>query len=70
MVDKDQLFNPVKMSAQAKAAQTDKTAKDILAAEAAARAAKTAKLRSARLDQAPVPDTGENGKATRRTKAK
>ena len=69
MVDKDQLFSPTKMSAQAKAEQTNQAAKEILAAEAAAREAKTAKLRLARLEQA-APEAGEKSKTSSRARTK
>lgn len=51
---KEKFFNPVKLSAQDKAAATDQTARTIIAAEATARDKKTARLRALRLQQEPV----------------
>lgn len=48
---KDQFFKPAKMSAQAKAAQTNSVIRDILDAEVVARDKKTEKLRAMRLAQ-------------------
>ncbi|MCD2182937.1 hypothetical protein OCK02_07735 [Rhizobium sp. TRM96647] len=51
-VTKEDLFKPgQKMSAQAKADQTNATAREILAAETVAREKKTEKLRALRLAQ-------------------
>lgn len=48
---KDQFFKPEKMSAQAKAEQTNSVVRDILDAEVTARDKKTEKLRAMRLAQ-------------------
>ncbi|SFB37584.1 hypothetical protein SAMN03159496_03231 [Rhizobium sp. NFR07] len=48
---KDQFFKPGKMSAQAKAEQTNSVVRDILDAEVSARDKKTEKLRALRLAQ-------------------
>ncbi|MFT4003059.1 MAG: hypothetical protein QM684_22755 [Rhizobium sp.] len=53
---KDGFFKPAKVSAQAKADLTDSVARDILAAETAARKVKTEKLRALRLAQ-PIAET-------------
>ncbi|MBD9374013.1 hypothetical protein IB238_15430 [Rhizobium sp. ARZ01] len=50
-VTKEQFFKPAKASAQDKAAQTHTVAQSIVAAEAAARAKKTERLRALRLAQ-------------------
>ena len=58
---RDQFFKPAKSSAQSKAQQSDSIAKQIIAAEVAAREKKTAALRALRLAQpeveAPVKKT-------------
>lgn len=48
---KDNLFNPEKLSAQAKSEQTTSIAEEILANEASARQKKTDRLRALRLAQ-------------------
>jgi hypothetical protein len=48
---KEEFFKPAKMSAQAKAEQTNSVVRDILDAETAAREKKTEKLRAMRLAQ-------------------
>ncbi|MCB5202092.1 hypothetical protein LH464_06330 [Neorhizobium sp. T786] len=52
---KEEFFKPAKMSAQAKAEQTNTVVKDILSAEAIAREKKTEKLKALRLAQ-PVAE--------------
>jgi hypothetical protein len=52
---KDEFFKPAKLSAEAKARQTNSAVKDILQAEATAREKKTEKLRALRLGQ-PQPE--------------
>ncbi|CAD7046083.1 hypothetical protein REJC140_04044 [Pseudorhizobium endolithicum] len=52
---KEEFFKPGKLSAQAKAEQTNAVVRDILAAEATAREKKTEKLKALRLAQ-PAPD--------------
>lgn len=52
---KEELFKPAKMSAQAKAEQTNSVVRDILSAEAIAREKKTEKLKALRLAQ-PVAE--------------
>lgn len=52
---KEEFFKPGKLSAQAKAEQTNAVVRDILAAEVAAREKKTEKLKALRLAQ-PAPD--------------
>ena len=64
---KDEFFKPGKLSAQAKAAQTDAAARDILAAEANARQKKPEKLKALRLAQ-PVLEEGPK-KARRKSAA-
>lgn len=51
---KDEFFKPAKMSAQAKAEQTNSVVRDILDAETNAREKKTEKLKALRLAQ-PEP---------------
>lgn len=68
---KDQFFKPTKMSAQAKADQTNSVVRDILDAEVIAREKKTEKLRAMRLAQS-VDEPAEKpvkAKATRAKKA-
>jgi hypothetical protein len=48
---KDKFFNPTKLSAQDKAAATDKTARSIIAAELSERERKTERLKALRLQQ-------------------
>ncbi|TWF54209.1 hypothetical protein [Neorhizobium alkalisoli] len=48
---KDEFFKPAKLSAQAKADQTNSVVRDILAAEVDAREKKTEKLRALRMAQ-------------------
>lgn len=50
-VNEHTLFKPVKSNAEAKADQTDQTARAITNAEAEQREAKTARLRQARLER-------------------
>ena len=64
---KDEFFKPGKLSAQAKAAQTDAVARDILAAEANARQKKTEKLKALRLAQPVLEETPK--KARRKSAA-
>ncbi len=53
---KEEFFKPAKMSAQAKAEQTNSVVRDILDAETSAREKKTEKLKALRLAQAtPEP---------------
>ncbi len=63
---KDVFFKPAKISAQAKADLTTSAARDILAAETAARHKKTEKLRALRLAQPAM----EVEKRNKRKKAK
>lgn len=51
---KDEFFKPEKLSAQAKADQTNAVVRDILDAETTAREKKTERLRALRLAQAEV----------------
>ena len=53
---KEKFFNPVKLSAQDKAAATDHTARSIIASEATEREKKTARLRELRLQQQPADE--------------
>lgn len=67
-VTKETFFNPVKLSAQEKAAATDHTARTIIAAEATEREKKTARLRALRMQQEPVvADPKPARKARKRT---
>ena len=52
---KEELFKPAKLSAQAKAEQTNTIVRDILSAEATAREKKTERLKALRLAQ-PAPE--------------
>lgn len=62
---KDVFFKPTKVSAQAKAELTTSAARDILAAETAARHKKTEKLRALRMAQ-PVAEVQRKIKAKKR----
>ena len=62
---KDNLFKPEKLSAQAKAEQTNSMAKEIMASELLDRQKKTERLRALRLAQ-PAPE--EPAKKTRGVK--
>ncbi|MFN7102548.1 MAG: hypothetical protein ACK4N1_07965 [Pseudorhizobium sp.] len=62
---KDEFFKPAKLSAQAKAEQTNNVVKDILTAETTEREKKTEKLKALRLAQ-PAP-TDSSKKRTRKT---
>jgi len=53
---KEEIFKPAKMSAQAKAEQTNSVVRDILSAEAIAREKKTEKLKALRLAQPVVEE--------------
>ena len=60
---KEEFFKPAKMSAQAKAEQTNAVVRDILDAEIAAREKKTEKLRALRLAQEqPTPAPKKRGR--------
>lgn len=61
---KDEFFKPAKMSAQAKAEQTNSVVRDILDAETNAREKKTEKLKALRLAQ-PTPEPVKTRKAKR-----
>ena len=65
---KEEFFKPGKLSAQAKAEQTNTVVRDILDAEATAREKKTEKLKALRLAQ-PVPEAAPVKKRTRKTPA-
>nr|CAD6616285.1 hypothetical protein RTCK_03060 [Rhizobium sp. TCK] len=61
----EEFFKPAKLSAQAKAEQTNSVVRDILAAETAARESKTEKLKALRLAQAqPEPAPKKRGRKT------
>ncbi|HEV7433350.1 MAG TPA: hypothetical protein VGO22_00525 [Pseudorhizobium sp.] len=61
---KEEFFKPAKMSAQAKAEQTNSVVRDILDAETSAREKKTERLKALRLAQ-PAPAPVKTGKAKR-----
>jgi hypothetical protein len=63
---KEEFFKPAKMSAQAKAEQTNSVVRDILTAETTAREKKTERLKALRLAQ-PEPETTKARKTTRKT---
>ena len=65
---KEEFFKPGKLSAQAKAEQTNTVVRDILDAEATAREKKTEKLKALRLAQ-PVLEAEPVKKRTRKTPA-
>ena len=61
---KEEFFKPAKMSAQAKAEQTNSVVRDILDAEVTAREKKTERLKALRLAQ-PAPEPAKARKAKR-----
>lgn len=63
---KEEFFKPGKLSAQAKAEQTNTVVRDILAAEAAAREKKTEKLKALRMAQ-PVPEAAPKKRGRKAT---
>lgn len=63
---KDQFFKPAKMSAQAKAEQTDSIVKDILDAEVLARDKKTETLRALRLAKLKDAEDTESSPSKKR----
>ncbi|MBP1853330.1 hypothetical protein [Rhizobium halophytocola] len=60
---RDQFFKPGKMATQSKAELSDSAAKQIMAAEVAAREKKTEKLRALRLAQPVVEAPAKKGRA-------
>ncbi|MGW9230457.1 hypothetical protein ACWGPT_06235 [Pseudorhizobium sp. NPDC055634] len=59
----EEIFKPTKLSAQAKAEQTNSVVRDILAAETAARESKTERLKALRLAQSqPEPAPRKRGR--------
>ncbi|MGF0538241.1 hypothetical protein ACQQ2Q_09625 [Agrobacterium sp. ES01] len=65
---KETFFKPTKMSAQAKAQQTDTTAREIMAAEVNAREKKTEKLRAMRMAQPEPVEEAPKPKAKAKVK--
>ncbi len=63
---KDKFFNPEKVSARDKAANTDHTARAIIAAEVKDRDNKTEKLKALRLQREAAEATEAPAKKTRR----
>lgn len=63
---KDQFFKPAKLSAQAKADQTNSVVRDILDAEVNAREKKTEKLRALRMAQ-PVAEPAPKKRGTKQS---
>ncbi|MCJ8520589.1 hypothetical protein ABID21_003528 [Pseudorhizobium tarimense] len=61
---KEEFFKPAKMSAQAKAEQTNTVVRDILDAETIAREKKTERLKALRLAQ-PAPEPVKTRKTKR-----